>query len=531
MVPGDRGLASRAHSRGPPRTHHRRGTGHTRAGYHLPAVPGPSMHRSTWLAALALLLSTTGLAHAGAPAPIAIPQGASVTPEPDFVLSAFETVFFVEPVAGNKWLTAARTKPYSLGGGNTSSGDLLFRVTDRAAPALSQKYGEASIGPAINDPAQLRTVDATVDGAGALFVGYVVDTLAGRQNLRVAKYLPVQGKAPVTKAEFDVLCRDQARDRSIVPDGQGGVFVRGFTWDPSNDQQLSVPYTRHFSATGALSWDVRGATVHQMAVSPSELTPTMVLGVGDGDGGLFEVLNLNGVTAKHNLAPQQDRARVVHRNADGSVAYDRAISLGVAGARGQAATAGAITAIFAVGAPGSQRAVVVFRRNGDDANRRLLELDDDGTARQVASFAASDFVLQAADGSVVVLSIRGGATTRYTLTRYALVGGALAQAAVEHTPEIPAAASVWPDEPSQVSLSPSGVVVIASSDKLAGRPTVAAMTLQGQFLGSAKSPGGIDMVVDDGARYFGYDRNDDGEWVYKGGAIHRDTSAAVRGVK
>jgi len=166
------------------------------------------------------------------PGPVARPS--SLKADPDLDLSkGFATVFFVKPVAGGKFLTVARSKAGTVTPGKTSSGALFARVTDHASPAFGQSYGEASIGPAMNDPAVLVPVDAMLDASGALFIGYFSDSLAGRQNFRVAKYLPVQGQATVTTAVFDVLSRDQNRGRSVVPDDQGGVFVRGFTWDPS----------------------------------------------------------------------------------------------------------------------------------------------------------------------------------------------------------------------------------------------------------------------------------------------------------
>lgn len=475
-------------------------------------------HKAPLVAALlALALPSWSAAHAHAPGRRSPARPSSLTADPGFDLSGFESVFFMKALPGGKYLTAARGKPQAVGS-QTSSGSLFFRVTDRVKPVLAQQYGEASIGPALDEPAKLRPVDATVDAAGGLFVGYVLDTLAGRQNLRIAKYLPVQGQQPVVTAVFDVLCRDQAKGRSIVADGAGGVFVRGFTWDASNDQQLSVPYTRRFSSTGALLWDERGAAAHQMATSPSETTPAMLLGVADGNGGLFEVLNTKGVTAQNNFAPQSDRARIVHRKADGSVAYDRVISLpSTSKARGTAPTPGAITGIF-LGSDG--RPIVVFRKNGDDAHRRLLHIAADGKARQVASFSDDDVVMQAGDGSVVVMAIRGGATAQYTFTRYGVVGGAVAEVEVRRTPELQIEKSVWPETASQVSISPNGVVVIASNHKVAGRPSIAALTIDGRFLGSAMSPGGADMVLNDGARWFGYDLADDGAtWSYEGGAI------------
>lgn len=441
----------------------------------------------------------------------------SVKADVDFDLAGFESVFFMKAMPGGKYLTAARGKPATQSPGKTWSGELFFRVTDHVSPVLGQSYGEAAINPVMNDPAKLKPIDATLDAAGGLFVGYVVDTLNGRQDLRIAKYTPVQGQAPVNTAVFDVLCRDQAKGRSIVPDGAGGVFVRGFTWDASHDPQLSVPYTRRFSTTGELLWDQRGATTHQMAVSATDTTPAMVLGVADGQGGLFEVLNTNGVTPQNNFAPLQDRARFIHRAADGSVAYDRAILVPKAGGRAAAgATPGAIVGVFLAA---DQNPVVIFRKNGDDVHRRLLDIGPDGRARQVASFSDEDFVMQAANGNIVVWSIQGGPTTRYTMAQYGLVGDEIQLVTTNTTPPIPSDDSVWPRDATQVSLSPNGVVTIASYDTVEGRPSIAAMTLEGTYLGSAKSPRGAEMLLNDGKRYFGFVRTDEGGWAYKGGVI------------
>lgn len=481
---------------------------------------------ATFLAALAL----AGTA-AAAPKVKPLPGQQQVRPpsvkaDTDFDLSAgFETVFFVKAVAGGRFLTAARSKPGSLGPGKTSSGALIFRVTDRASPALGQSYGEADIGPAPNDPALLVPVDAMLDRSGALFVGYVSDSLAGRQNLRIAKYLPVQGQQPVNTAVFDVLCRDQDRGRSVVPDDEGGVFVRGFTWDPTHDVQKVVPYTRRFSATGEQTWEKLDAVMPAMVAAVSNERPFALLGVADGSGGLYEVQNIPGVTPQNNFDASKDRVRIVHRNADGSVAYDKLVA--VPGARSAARRGGTPGAVLQVFRGAHQRPILVFESNADAAHRKIVDVAADGKTRTVATSSDLDHVVQAADGSLVIVSAPRPGSPRMTFTRLEIVADQLEKTAVTATPDLPPESWATPEDGAHVSLGANGVVVVASNDKIEGR--IAAATLAGRFIGVTKSPSGTDMLVNDGKRWFGYTLAQTG-WIYKGGAIdlgYAPPSAAI----
>lgn len=449
---------------------------------------------------------------------------ASLKADGDFDLSGFESVTFVKPVAGGKYLTAYRVKPQTLSNGQKYSGGLGFRVESRASAALSQSFGSVAIGPVIDDPAQLRTIDATVDDAGALFVGYISDTLSERQYLRVAKYLPLEGHAPVVTPVFKVTSRDQALGRSIVADGDGGVFVRGYTWDAASSIQVAIPFTRRYSPTGDLSWEQRGTAAHSTAAAPSENCPVMLMGVADGNGGLFEALNVRGVKG-NNLAPDQDRARILQRRADGSVAYDREIAITAArAARGRASmkvTPGSIMQIFLAS---DQQPVLVYRTNGNDTKRQLLDVDAAGASRVVATLSDEDFIMQGPGGNIVVVSQPSSTSLHYTLTQFGIAGDKLQRVAKNTTPDLAHEKQVWSQEPSQVSIGPNGVVVVASHDKIEGRPTVLAMTLEGKIIGSAKSPKGADMIVNDGKRYFGFVLSESG-WAYKAGVIDLGTAA------
>jgi hypothetical protein len=358
----------------------------------------------------------------------------------------------------------------------------------------------------------LVPVDAMLDASGALFVGYFSDSLAGRQDFRVAKYLPVQGQAPVATAVFDVLSRDQNRGRNIVPDDEGGVFVRGFIWDP-HDAKKAVPYTRRFSATGDKTWEALGAVIPAVAASALTDRPLVLLGVADGNGGLFEVQNVAGVTPNNNFDAAKDRARIVHRNADGSVAYDKVVAIGTGARSRKGPTPGGVVKMFR-GA--HERPILVFHSNADEARRQIIDVDSDGNTRVVATFSSLDHVVQAGDGSLVIVAAPRVGSPRMTFTQIGVVGGKLQVTATTATPDLPNGSWAIPEDDAHVSLSANGVVVIASNEKIEGR--LAAATLAGKLIGVAKSPSGTDMLVNDGKRWFGYVLTPTG-WAYKGGAI------------
>lgn len=437
----------------------------------------------------------------------------SIKADADLDLSkGVDTVFSVKRI-GAKFVTVARSKAGTVSPGKTSSGTLFVRVTDHASPAFGQSYGEADIGPELNDPAKLVPVDATLDGSGALFVGWFSDSLAGRQDFQIAKYLPVQGQQPVVTPVFKVLSRDQNRGRNIVPDEQGGVYVRGFGWDPAFNVQKAVPYTRHYSATGEKTWEKLGDVMPAMGASALTDRPLVLLGVGDGNGGIFEVQNIAGSTAQNNFDPTKDRIRIVHRNADGSVVYDTVVAVTAAAAMvgRMNPTAGGVTQIFR--GPHA-RPVLVVQTNKE--GRKIVDVAADGKTRAVATIASNDHVVQAGDGSIVVVSHPKQGNPRMTFKQLGVVEGKLQPTKTTSTPELPAASWVAVDDDAHVSISANGVVVIASSDHVVGR--LAAATLAGKFIGAVSSPSGTDMLVNDGKRWFGYALVDAG-WVYKGGAI------------